>query len=68
VSIKTPKAVCSASERKYTAAGGDVQLPWRWYSRVTEVGTKRLIHGLVKQTQFFVTKRKLSKTAKLSVF
>ena len=24
----------------------------RWYSRVTEVGTKRLIHELVKQTQF----------------
>ena len=23
-----------------------------WYSRVTEVGTKRLIHGLVKLTQF----------------
>jgi len=28
VSLKTPKAVYSASERKYTAAGGDVQAPW----------------------------------------
>ena len=28
VSLKTPKAVYSASERKYTAAGGDVQVPW----------------------------------------
>jgi len=26
-----------------------------WYSRLTEVGTKRLIHGLVKQTQFCVS-------------
>jgi len=26
-----------------------------WYSRVTKVGTKRLIHGLVKQTQFCVS-------------
>jgi len=30
MSLKTPKAVFSANERKYTAAGGDVQvgLPW----------------------------------------
>ena len=28
VSIKTPKAVFSASERQFTAAGGDVQVPW----------------------------------------
>jgi len=27
----------------------------RWYSLVTEVGTKELIHGLVKQTQFCVS-------------
>jgi len=26
-----------------------------WYSRVSEVGTKRLIHGLVKQMQFCVS-------------
>jgi len=26
-----------------------------WYSRVTDVGTNRLIHGLVKQTQFCVS-------------
>jgi len=28
VSLKTPKAVYSVSDRKYTAAGGDVQVPW----------------------------------------
>ena len=28
VSLKTPKAVFSASERKYTATGGDVQVSW----------------------------------------
>jgi len=28
MSRKTPKAVYSASERKYIAAGGDVQVPW----------------------------------------
>jgi len=28
VSLKTPKAVHSARMRKYTAAGGDVQVPW----------------------------------------
>jgi len=28
MSLKTPKAVFSASERKYTAAGGGVQVPW----------------------------------------
>ena len=27
VSLKTPKAVFSASERKYTGAGGDIQVP-----------------------------------------
>jgi len=26
--LKTPVAMYSASERKYTAAGGDVQVPW----------------------------------------
>jgi len=28
VSLKTPKAVHSVSERKYIAAGGDIQVPW----------------------------------------
>ena len=52
MSLKTTKAVFSASERKYR---------WRrsstlgWYSRVTKVGTKRLIHGLAMQTQFCVS-------------
>ena len=26
--LKTLKAVFSASEQKYTAAGGDIQVPW----------------------------------------
>jgi len=26
--LKTPKAVFSASERKYTAAGRDIQVAW----------------------------------------
>ena len=56
MSLKTPKAVYSASERKYTTHS-----TWRrsstlwWYPWVTEVGTKRLIHGLVEQTQFCVS-------------
>ena len=37
VSLKTAKAVSSARERKFTAAGGDVQVPWggihEWGSR-----------------------------------
>jgi len=28
MSLKTPKAVYSANEQKYTAAGGGVQVPW----------------------------------------
>jgi len=28
VSLKTPKAVYSTCVRKYTAAGGDVQVAW----------------------------------------
>jgi len=28
LSLKTPKAVYSASERKYTVAGGGVPVPW----------------------------------------
>ena len=52
----TSKAVIPASERKCLHCRR-----WRrsstleWYSRVTEVGTKRLIHGLVKATQFCVS-------------
>jgi len=46
----------------------------RWYSRVTEFGTKGLILGFPKQAQFYVSfvvpwwKRELSKIAKFSVF
>jgi len=54
----TPKAVHSASERQYTAEG-EIQVPQqatlRWYWRVADVGTKRLIHEFRKQTQFRVS-------------
>ena len=46
----------------------------RWYSRVTEIGTKGLILVLRKQTQFYVSfvvpwwKQELSNIANLSVF
>jgi len=41
----------SASERNYTAAGGDIQVP---YGGIDEwrKSEQRLIHGLVKQMQF----------------
>jgi len=41
--LKTPKAVYAASERLYTAAGEVYLSTLRWYSWVTEIGTKRLI-------------------------
>ena len=75
MSLKTPKAAvfrkwaeihCSRWRRSSTS---------RWFSRVTKVGTKELMHGLVKQTQLcvsfkcsVVTKRELTNTAKFSVF
>ena len=61
------------SKRKCIAAGRDVQLPWGAINR--EDRTRRLIHGLVKQTQFcvsffrsMVTKKELSNSSKLSIF
>ena len=45
-----------ASEHKYTSRWRrSSTLGMGWYSRVTKVGTKGLIHGLVKQTQFCVS-------------
>ena len=55
MSLETTKAVFSASERKYTAAVKNVQVAWSGNSRVRKVGTKGLIHGFVKRTQFCVS-------------
>jgi len=52
--LKTPVAVYSASERKYTAAGGDVQVPWGGIYKRRKSERKGLIQGFVKQTQFSV--------------
>jgi len=46
VSCKWVKKHCSRLRRSSTL---------EWYSRLMEVGTNRLIHGLVKQTQFCVS-------------
>ena len=46
---KRPKAVFSASERKYAAAGGDVQVPWDAIHEWRKSEQKGLIHGSVKQ-------------------
>ena len=62
----------SASERKYIAAGGDVQVVWVFTS--DEVGTEintRIgkAHSVLREIYCSVlTKWELSKTAKLSVF
>jgi len=48
------------SRQCFLQVSGNTLLCWRrsstlgWYSRVTKVGTKGLIHGCVKQTQFCV--------------
>jgi len=66
--------VYAASERQYTSAGGEVQVPRGVFTSDGMQGAKRWIHRLVKLTQFCVsfialwTKRDLSNTAKLSVF
>jgi len=52
MSVKTPKAVFSASERKYTAAGGNVQVPWVVFT--SDESRNKGFDGLVKQTQFCV--------------
>jgi len=65
-------AVYSTSERKYTAAGGDVQVPWcvvtidgSWNKEInTRIGKANAV--LRELYCSVVTKRKLSKTARLS--
>ena len=68
------KAVYSASERKYTAAGGDVQVPW--VILTIDVSQNKGIDTRVRKANAvlrelycsMVTKGALSKHAKLSVF
>jgi len=74
VPIKTPKAVYSASERKYTAAGGDVQVPSGGIrsdgSRNKEIDTRVSKANAVLCELYcsVVIKWELTKTAKLSIF
>jgi len=74
VSLKTPKAVYSASERKYTAVVWDVQAPWggihEWQKSEQRIDTWIGKANAVLRELYFsvVTKRELSKTAKRSVF
>jgi len=74
VPLKTPKAVYSAGEQKYTVAGGDVQAPWGGIqsdrSRNKGIDTRigkgnACLRGLYCSV---VTKRELSEIEKLSVF
>ena len=55
MSLYKPKAVYGASERQYTAAGGDVQVPRGGFTCDGRRSPMRLIHGLVKLTQFCVS-------------
>ena len=50
ISWKMPKGVFPASERKKHCSRWRRSSTLEWYSRVTEVRTNRLMHGLVKQT------------------
>jgi len=72
-SVYKPKAVFSASERQYTAAGGDVQVPrggiyvWRKARKIdTRIGKANAV--LRELYRSVVTKGELSNAAKLSVF
>jgi len=54
MSLYKPKAVYAASERN--ALQQVVKFKCiRWYLRVTEGGARRLMHGLLKLTQFCVS-------------
>ena len=72
MSLKTPKAVFSASERKYTAAGGDVLVVVFTSDGSRNKGIETRIceaNSVLRELHcFVVTKRELSKNAKLSVF
>jgi len=56
MSLKTPKAVYTASERQYTAAG-EIQVPQSLAMLFTSYGNrnKGIILGFRKQTQFYVS-------------
>jgi len=54
MSLCKPKAVYAASEQQYTAAGGGVQVPRVVFTCDGKRSARRLIHGLVKLTQFCV--------------
>ena len=70
----SPKAVFSASKRQCTVAGGDVQVPWVVFtsdeSRYKEIDTRIGKANAVLCDLYcsVLTKRELSKNAKLSVF
>ena len=74
MSFYKPKAVLAESERQYTAAGGDVQVPrevvftsnWRSEEVDARIATANaVLRDLLRSV---VTKRELSDAAKLSVF
>ena len=52
MSLYKSKAVYAASERQYTAAGGEVQVPG---GGITCGRRRRLVHGLVKLSQFYMS-------------
>ena len=72
--LKTPQAVHSASEQKYTAAGGDVQVTcggihkWRKSEQRVDTRIGKANAFLRELYCSVVTKRELSETSKLSVF
>ena len=74
MSLRTPKAVFSASERQYTAAGGDVQVAWGGSNESlskgidTRIGKANAVLRELYCSCSVVTKREFSKNTKLSVF
>jgi len=48
MSLQKPKAVHVASKLEYSTAGREVQVHWVSIHEVTESGTRRLKHGLMK--------------------
>jgi len=77
VALQKTKAVYAASERQYTATGGEGGSPGGWYVQVTEGGTRITdidtqvgsVNAVLRELlRFVVTKREFSNTANLSVF
>jgi len=52
MSPQKTKAVHAAGKRQYTAADSEVQVPWVVFAND---GTRKWIHGSVKQMQFCVS-------------